>query len=42
MLFIVHRMEFSNQADEMVSIVDWRMVVRLGMKRGSDQPGFDE
>ena len=39
MLFIVHRMEFSNQAGELVSIVDWRMVVRLGMKRGSDQPG---
>jgi hypothetical protein len=41
MLFIVHRMEFSNQDGEMVSIVDWRMVVRLGMKRGSDQPGLD-
>ena len=28
MLFIVHRMEFSNQRGEPVSIVDWRMVQR--------------
>jgi hypothetical protein len=33
MLFIVHRMEFSNQRDELVSIVDWRMVVRMDMDR---------
>ena len=33
MLFIVHRMEFSTQANEPVSIVDWRMVVRLEMNR---------
>jgi len=26
MIFIVHRMEFRNQSDEVVSIVDWRMV----------------
>ena len=26
MLFIVHRMRFTNQRDELVSIVDWRMV----------------
>ena len=26
MIFIVHRMEFSNQKGEPVSIVDWRMV----------------
>jgi hypothetical protein len=26
MIFIVHRMEFRNQRDELVSIVDWRMV----------------
>ncbi len=26
MVFIVHRMEFRNQKDEVVSIVDWRMV----------------
>ena len=25
-IFIVHRMEFRNQRDEVVSIVDWRMV----------------
>lgn len=28
MVFIVHRMEFSNQRGEPVSIVDWRMVQR--------------
>ena len=33
MLFIVHRMEFTNQNDIKVSIVDWRMVVRLDMVR---------
>ncbi len=33
MLFIVHRMEFSNQDDIKVSTVDWRMVVRLDMTR---------
>ncbi len=38
MLFIVHRMEFSNQRDELVSIVDWRMVVRLGMERRGGDP----
>lgn len=26
MLFIVHRMRFTNQNDELVSIVDWRLV----------------
>ena len=26
MIFVVHRMEFRNQHDELVSIVDWRMV----------------
>ncbi len=26
MVFIVHQMEFRNQRDELVSIVDWRMV----------------
>jgi len=30
MVFIVHRMEFSNQRGEPVSIVDWRMVQRAG------------
>jgi len=28
MLFIVHRMTFTNPQDELKSIVDWRMVVR--------------
>jgi len=28
MLFLIHRMTFTNQRDELVSIVDWRMVVR--------------
>lgn len=28
MLFLVHRMTFTNQSDELVSIVDWRMVIR--------------
>jgi len=26
MLFIVHRMEFFNQQDELVSVVDWRLL----------------
>lgn len=30
MMFVVHRMEFSNQRDEPVAIVDWRLVMRLG------------
>jgi hypothetical protein len=30
MMFVVHRMEFTNQEDTMVAIVDWRMVIRLG------------
>ena len=38
MLFIVHRMEFSNQRDELVSIVDWRMVVRMEMNRRDGDP----
>lgn len=29
MVFLVHRMEFKNQADAVVSVVDWRMVVRI-------------
>ena len=29
MMFIVHRMEFSNQNDEIVSIVDWKMIRKL-------------
>jgi hypothetical protein len=30
MMFVVHRMEFSNQNDTQVAVVDWRMVIRLG------------
>jgi hypothetical protein len=30
MMFVVHRMEFANQDDTRVAIVDWRMVMRLG------------
>jgi len=26
MIFIIHRMEFSNQRDELVSVVDWRFI----------------
>jgi hypothetical protein len=30
MRFVVHRMEFSNQRDELVSVVDWKMIQKLG------------
>lgn len=30
MVFIVHRMEFTNQRDELVSVVDWKMIKKLG------------
>lgn len=30
MVFIVHRMEFTNQRDELVSIVDWKMIKKVG------------
>lgn len=30
MLFVVHRMRFSNQAGEPISIVDWRLVQKMG------------
>lgn len=33
MIFIVHRMEFRNQREELVSIVDWRLVMRKGEKK---------
>jgi hypothetical protein len=36
MLFIVHRMEFSNSRDELVSIVDWRLVQRMDMVIGPE------
>ena len=34
MLFIVHRMEFSNQEGERVSVVDWRRVTQPGRGEG--------
>jgi len=30
MMFVVHRMEFSNQDGDRVAVVDWRLVMRLG------------
>ena len=30
MFFLVHRMNFTNQRDELVSTVDWRLVKRMG------------
>ncbi|MDP6977414.1 MAG: MaoC family dehydratase N-terminal domain-containing protein [Myxococcota bacterium] len=30
MMFVVHRMEFTNQDDAKVAVVDWRLVMRLG------------
>lgn len=32
MLFLVHRMTFTNRSGEIVSVVDWRMVVREPQK----------
>ena len=32
MLFLVHRMTFTNPSEEVVSVVDWRMVVREPQK----------
>jgi len=29
MMFVVHRMEFFNQRDELVSIVDWKLIQKL-------------
>ena len=34
MLFIVHRMKFSNQRGELISVVDWRLVQRLADRVG--------
>jgi hypothetical protein len=31
MLFLVHRMEFRNQQKELVSTVDWRLILRGGI-----------
>lgn len=30
MMFVVHRMEFTNQDSKQVAVVDWRLVMRLG------------
>jgi hypothetical protein len=30
MMFIVHRMEYTNQRDELVAVVDWKMIQKLG------------
>ncbi len=29
MMFIVHRMEFTNQRDQLVAVVDWKMIQKL-------------
>jgi hypothetical protein len=29
MMFVVHRMEFTNQRDELVAIVDWKLIQRI-------------
>jgi hypothetical protein len=28
-MFIVHRMEFSNQNEQLVAVVDWKMIQKL-------------
>ena len=30
MMFVVHRMEFTNQDEVLVSVVDWKMIRKLG------------
>lgn len=30
MMFVVHRMRFFNQRDELVSVVDWKLIQKLG------------
>ena len=32
MLFLVHRMEFTNAEGELVSVVDWRLILRGGLQ----------
>jgi hypothetical protein len=39
MLFIVHRMRFSNQNEELLSIVDWRLVQNRVSRKTSDEAG---
>ena len=29
MMFVVHRMEFTNQREELVAVVDWKMIQKL-------------
>jgi hypothetical protein len=31
MLFLVHRMEFRNASDQLVAVVDWRLILRGGL-----------
>jgi len=33
MLFVVHRMRFSNQKGEPISVVDWRLVQKMGDRK---------
>ena len=35
MTFVVHRMDFFNQNDELVSVVDWRLLQKTAAKGGS-------
>ena len=39
MLFIVHRMRFTNQRDELVSIVDWRLVQNRVSRKSPKEAG---
>jgi hypothetical protein len=39
MLFIVHRMRFTNQNDELVSIVDWRLVQNQVSRKAPREAG---
>ena len=32
MLFLVHRMDFRNAANELVAVVDWRLILRGGLE----------
>ena len=39
MLFIVHRMRFTNQREELVSIVDWRLVQNQVSRKAPEEAG---
>ena len=39
MLFIVHRMRFSNQREELISIVDWKLVQNQVSRKALREPG---